>query len=91
MLNCYQGRELYPLENQLRIMAKGTSIYVIGLLDCCREKLAVRGGAGQVAEDGLEEGENLILAFGCPPSRYTAASSTLAKDFFRFLVDDADS
>ena len=33
----------------------------------------------------------MILAFGCPPSRYTAASSTLAKDFFRFLVDDADS
>eukprot|EP00353_Schmidingerella_taraikaensis_P000535 CAMPEP_0185597964 /NCGR_PEP_ID=MMETSP0434-20130131/81704_1 /TAXON_ID=626734 ORGANISM="Favella taraikaensis, Strain Fe Narragansett Bay" /NCGR_SAMPLE_ID=MMETSP0434 /ASSEMBLY_ACC=CAM_ASM_000379 /LENGTH=68 /DNA_ID=CAMNT_0028226831 /DNA_START=1272 /DNA_END=1478 /DNA_ORIENTATION=+ len=35
--------------------------------------------------------ENLILAFGCPPSRYTAAASTLAKDFFTFLLNSADA
>lgn len=38
-----------------------------------------------------EEGENIILAFGCPPSRDTPADSTLAEDFFSFLENSADA
>ena len=81
---------MYPLENQLRILSKGASAYVIGLLDCCREKILTRGGPGEYDEVRPDEAENLILAFGCAPSRLTAAASTLAKDFFTFLMNDAD-
>ena len=35
---------IYPLEKQLRSLAKIQGSYVIGLFDCCREKMA--GGLG---------------------------------------------
>ena len=38
----------------------------------------------------MEQGENIILAFGCPPSKEVDAVSTLARDFFAFLEDSAD-
>ena len=72
----------------MRILSKGASAYVIGLFDCCRERLDTRGGPG--VPTVAEYDENLILAFGCAPSRLTAAASTLAKDFFKFLVNSAD-
>ena len=79
---------MYSLEAHLRAIAKCDHAYVIALLDCCREKLRNRG-LGQESE--VLDTENLIIAFGCPPSRLTPAESTLAQDFFQFLEDSADA
>ena len=51
------------------------------------------GGAGgaDAESDPVEDGENIILAFGCPPSNETPAASTLAQDFFNFLENSADA
>ena len=89
LLNQSRGTYLYPLENQLRNLAKGASTYVIGLFDCCREKQKFRGSPS--VDLAADDDENLILAFGCPPSRYTPAQSTLATDFFDFLCNSADA
>ena len=88
VLNVAEGKHVYKIENMLRALSKCDSAYVVGLLDCCREQPKSRGGPGHAGE--IEDGENIILAFGCPPSRYTPAESTLAKDFFKFLEDSAD-
>ena len=88
ILNQASSSHLYPLEGQLRILSKGACAYVIGLFDCCRERISTRGGPG--VPTAADYDENLILAFGCAPSRFTAAASTLAQDFFNFLVNAAD-
>ena len=88
LLNTSESKYFYRIESQLRTLAKCDSAYVVGMLDCCREQPKTRGGPG--FESDIEDGENIILAFGCPPSRYTPAESTLAKDFFKFLIDSAD-
>ena len=93
VLNQAEGKYIYPIEQQLRALSKCGAAYIVGLLDCCREKMKineVRGGMGVNSSDIIEEGENIILAFGCPPSRDTTAASTLAEDFFDFLENSAD-
>ena len=69
----------YPLEKMLRSLAKLPTSYIVGLLDCCREKLR-RADGGQMR--GLGEGdddddeamllgqpkdatENFIITYGC--------------------------
>ena len=103
--NTDTGRYQYRLEENLRSLAKGSSAYVIGLFDCCREQTVRSGpiqrtvirasgarGAGALPARGNgDKDENLILAFGCPPSKMTDADSTLVKDFFDFLLGDADA
>ena len=103
VLNSNSHRYFYNLEEQLRMLAKGPSVYVVGLFDCCRERsfssestprtdseeVQTRGSPGSI-ESMVEKDENLIFAFGCPPSRMTAVQSTLVKDFFEFLLKDAD-
>ena len=51
--------------------------------------MKTRGGAGDDSQ--VEDGENIILAFGCPPSVSTPADSTLAQDFFAFLENSSDA
>ena len=91
ILNQAQGKYVYPIEMQLRSLSKCGHAYVIGLLDCCREKVKTRGGGHLEPPSFTDDGENIILAFGCPPSRETPAESTLAQDFFSFLASSADS
>ena len=94
ILNEAEGKYIYPIELQLRALSKCGNAYVVGLLDCCRQKVSMqpsltRGGAGSV--EPTEEGENIILAFGCPPSKFVPSASTLAMDFFAFLENSADA
>ena len=76
------------------MIAKCGHAYVIGLMDCCREKKVdkepLRGGAGDGEPADPEDTTNIILLFGCPPSNFTPAESTLAKDFFKFVENSAD-
>ena len=90
MLNQAEGKHNYPIELQLRSLSKCSSAYIVGLMDCCRIKIKTRGPGGD-DDDPVEEGENIILAFGCPPSNETPAASTLAQDFFTFLENSADA
>jgi len=87
VLNQSEGKHIYPIELQLRALSKCGHAYVVGLLDCCRQKVKTRGNDSEA----FEEGENIILAFGCPPSKDTPAESTLAEDFFGFLENSADA
>ena len=43
VLNHAEGKYIYPIELQLRSLAKCGHAYVIGLLDCCRQKVKTRG------------------------------------------------
>ena len=68
----------YPLEKNLRSLAKMHCCYVIGVLDCCRERIrrgemAMRG-VGDEGEDEEEDAlfgqpkdatENFIITYGC--------------------------
>jgi hypothetical protein len=43
------GKELYPLEKQIRNLANKTDCFIIAVFDCCREKMHqeyFRGGGG---------------------------------------------
>lgn len=78
MLN---GKRHYPLEKSLRNLAKCDGSYVMGVFDCCREKLdpnlATRGGGGamDIDEEDMDDAvnledsqENFIMTYGCQPS-----------------------
>ena len=82
----------YPIEKQLRMLANESGAYVIAVLDCCRERLpvATRGTGENVEFAEIDSGMNLILTFGCEPSRTTAAKSTISKEYFQNLSDQAD-
>ena len=95
------GPRMYPMEKNLRALAKMEGSYVVAVFDCCREKLPaapMRGGGGgnQAAaldDDGSNEmlvqpqgsHENFIITYGCQPSAGVALKSTIAKTYFRYL------
>ena len=67
----------YPLEKQLRTIAKAEGSYVVAVFDCCREKLRLEQmrGLKNLDQDLLESGvflclpddpqENFIITYGC--------------------------
>ena len=101
---CTDGKS-FPLEKYLRIIGRMDQSYVIGLFDCCREKIAegdFRGGK-KIDLDSLmnelEENDpsseqtmhtNYLVTFGCPPSKGVPAKSTIAVAYFKFLKKSAD-
>ena len=75
------GGPPYPLEKNLRSLAKMQCCYVIGVLDCCREKIrrdqmAMRGLGGEDEDDEDDQlfgqpkdaTENFIITYGCQPT-----------------------
>lgn len=77
------GARMYPLEKQLRSLAKADGSYVVAVFDCCREKLKKKASRGfnpnemkwNTLEDdsewlGAPKGsqENFIVTYGCQPS-----------------------
>ena len=61
--------------------------FVIGIFDCCREAYnegvfppkADRGGQGILTQDvEIEKGRNVMLIFGCPPSKLVPGVSKIA-------------
>ena len=75
MLN---GKRHYPLEKSLRNLAKCDGSYVMGVFDCCREKLdaSLATRAADILDDeddddnfNVEDSqENFIMTYGCQPS-----------------------
>ena len=45
---------MYPMEKQLRSLAKADGSYVVTVFDCCREKLAI-GPTRGLSQDLLNE------------------------------------
>ena len=82
----------FAIEQNLRILASIPKAYVVALLDCCREKLseAMRGGNTEQPAEEEEEGMNLVITFGCPPSSGTPAKSEIAVAYFDRLRQKAD-
>ena len=83
----------------LRSLAKAEGTYVIGLFDCCREKMAAAtqrglGGASagviDVSGGNAETQENFILTYGCPPTEGVPAKSTIANAYIKYLKKAAD-
>ena len=48
------GPRMYPMEKQLRSLAKADGSYVVTVFDCCREKLAI-GPTRGLSQDLLNE------------------------------------
>ena len=76
----------------LRSLASKDDTYVMGLFDCCREKLPeemlqkMRNTGLSNLEDDIDDKKiNIILSFGCPPSDTTPAKSTIAIHYFDHL------
>ena len=57
----------YPLQSQLQSIAMLEGCYVLGIFDCCREKLrpAMRGGGPRGAEEDEGDDQNSVFWFGC--------------------------
>ena len=98
------GQRMYPLEKMLRSLAKADGSYVVGVFDCCREKLKQKATRGFNAEAIMNEGmlvdeewigqpkgsqENIIITYGCQPSDGVLQKSSLAKTYFRYLRKSA--
>ena len=71
--------KLFPLEQQVRVLARMKGSYVIALFDCCREKAKTGLGHGSSSSD---QQEDFIITFGCPPTSTVPARSTIAHEYF---------
>jgi len=84
----------FPLEKFLRTLGMTPGGYVMGMLDCCRERIsdAMRGSGAANSEvlDEVENYRNVVLSFGCPPNSGVDARSTIAIDYFAKLKQIAN-
>ena len=56
------GPRMYPMEKNLRCVAKQDGSYVVAVFDCCREKMSaapMRGGGNQGG--GMDDDANEML------------------------------
>ena len=84
----------YPLEMQLRTLARVPSSYVVAIFDCCRQNMSAAMRGVTDPEDiklGLKEDDdiNLYMSFGCAPSDSVPAKSTLVENYFLHLRKQA--
>ena len=93
MTNCYLNDGThYKLEARLRALATEKYCYVIGVFDCCRERIIKDKNRGVSEEEEFNNAkENLILSFGCRPTAGVPKKSTLAASYFAYLQDMARS
>ena len=84
----------FPLEAQMRKLGGEKGAFVLGILDCCREKLNEQNRAGMIRTNFPEHDEdiynNCVISFGCPPSCTVNAESEIAVGFFERLRKIAD-
>ena len=71
------GTRMYPLERQLRIIAKANGSYIISVFDCCREIIEKNFQRGMQLPQMMDDDEddefemddisqhNFIVTFGC--------------------------
>ena len=83
----------FDLENKMRLIGAEEGAFVLGILDCCREKLNLQAKGFDQAEvfrQYEEEYTNCVISFGCPPSKMVNADSMLAEEYFIKLRQFAD-
>ena len=78
---------LYPLQGQLKALSQEPGAYIIGIFDCCREKITkeMRGNSDHPPADEMDdEGYiNHVFWFGCQENASVAANSDIAVEFFK--------
>ena len=69
----------FPVEKELRKLARVNGSYVVSVLDCCREMWRTKDDAYRLPEEADPPGDrNLILTFGCPPNCTVDANSLIS-------------
>ena len=78
---------LYPLQGQLKALSQEPGAYIIGIFDCCREKITkeMRGNSDHPPDDDINDEEyiNHVFWFGCQENGGVAANSDIAVEFFK--------
>ena len=62
----------YNLEFKMRHIGAEEGAFVLGIMDCCREKIPPQQRAGNNNMEGNDSEEvytNFVISFGCPPSK----------------------
>ena len=81
----------FPIERELRKLARAKGSYVISVLDCCRERWTTKDDNFRFPIEDETEGErNLILTFGCPPNCTVDANSFICLQYFQQLKSMAE-
>ena len=83
----------FDLEYKMRNIGAEEGAFVLGILDCCREKIPLPKKAGNVDLEGNNSEEvysNCVISFGCPPSKTVNADSKIAVEYFEKLRQCAD-
>ena len=75
----------FDLEYKMRNIGAEEGAFVLGILDCCREKIPLPKKAGNKDQEGSYSEEaytNCVISFGCPPSGTVNANSQIAVEYF---------
>jgi len=79
----------YPIEKQMRNLGINPGVFVLGVLDCCRENFQqLSRGTGQaepVEEEDLSHYRNMFITHGCAPNSGVDARSTISVEYFKKL------
>ena len=73
----------------MRNLGAEEGVFVLGILDCCREKINLQA-KGFDSRQNEEEYTNCVISFGCPPSKMVNADSMIAEEYFMKLLQFAD-
>ena len=77
----------------MRNIGAEEGIFVLGILDCCREKLPqpTKAGYGEVEDSEPQLYSNCVISFGCRPSSTVNAESKIAVEYFAKLRQFANN
>ena len=77
------SKYIYALQSRLYSLSQQKGTYVLGLFDCCREKIKpeMRGGgpAEPKDDDSGDDPQNSIMWFGCAENGGTDAASDMCE------------
>ena len=83
----------FPIQSELYKLAKIPNTYIVAVLDCSRENdpaekehLQGKNATFANANIGEEDGSNIIISFGCPPSSSgRPVKSTMSVNYFEHI------
>ena len=76
----------------MRWLGNEEGIFVLGILDCCREKITLPKKAGKSDKvDSEPSYSNCVISFGCRPSSTVNANSLIAVEYFKKLRQFANT
>ena len=81
----------FKIEAKLRALSNMIDHnFIIALFDCCRQQITKDDMRGGPATDDEQAAKNIILTWGCPPSKGVPAKSSIVSSYSKYVVESIE-